>query len=191
MKILAFAGSARAQSFNKRLLCLAVRELEQRALEVNVYDFAAYPLPLYDGDLEAAEGLPPHARRFKDALIAHDGFIIASPEYNSAYSPLLKNALDWASRASAYDEAPLLAYKGKPAALIATSPGNLGGLRGLAALRMLLTNIGVNVLPRQLAVPKAHEVFRDNESQAGEGPLTELISFCDEFVEYARRFSAH
>ncbi|MCK5189939.1 MAG: NAD(P)H-dependent oxidoreductase, partial [Methylococcales bacterium] len=93
--------------------------------------------------------------------IEHDGFLIASPEYNSAFSPLLKNAIDWASRAESDNEPPLLAYKGKTASIMAASPGALGGLRGLVFLRMLLANIGITVLPEQQAIPHAFKAFSD------------------------------
>ena len=187
MKILVFAGSARRESFNKRLIAIAAKELRQLGAEVTEFDFGEHPMPLYDGDLEAQSGLPDNAQRFKNALIAHDGFVIASPEYNSAYSPLLKNAIDWASRATDADEASLLAYRGKTAALLATSPGGLGGLRALVPLRMLLANIGVNVLPRQLAIPTAHEVFADAESFAQSQYQQELNALCADFCEFTRR----
>ena len=101
------------------------------------------------------------ASEFKKLLVENDGFLIASPEYNSAFSPLLKNAIDWASRAESDNELPLIAYKGKFAAIMAASPGALGGLRGLVFLRMLLGNIGVTVLPDQQAIPKAFKSFTD------------------------------
>jgi NAD(P)H-dependent FMN reductase len=72
---------------------------------------------------------------------------------------LLKNVIDWASRAESDDEPPLLAYKGKMAAIMAASPGGLGGLRGLVFLRMLLANIGVTVIPEQQAIAQAHKAF--------------------------------
>ena len=187
MKILVFAGSARRESFNKRLIGIAAAELQQLGADVTEFDFGTHPMPLYDGDLEAQSGLPENAQRFKNALMAHDGFVIASPEYNSGYSPLLKNAIDWASRATQTDEAPLSAYRGKAAALLATSPGGLGGLRGLVPLRMLLSNIGVNVLPRQVAIPTAHEIFATAESFAASQYQQELTDLCADFAAFARR----
>lgn len=163
-KILAFAGSARKASFNKKLLAVAVEGARNAGAEVTVIDFADYPMPLFNEDLEAEQGMPENAQAFKDLLIAHDGLLIASPEYNSAFSPLLKNAIDWASRSSAENEPPLIAYKGKYAAIMATSPGGLGGMRGLVFLRMLLGNIGITVLPEQQAVGNAFNAF--NESGA-------------------------
>ncbi len=158
-KILAFAGSARKESFNKKLVAIAAEGARQAGVEVTMIDLADYPMPLFDQDLEAEQGMPETAQAFKQLLIEHDGLLIASPEYNSAFSPLLKNAIDWASRATEDNEAPLIAYRGKYAAIMATSPGGLGGLRGLVFLRMLLGNIGVTVLPDQLAVPSAFQAF--------------------------------
>lgn len=157
-KILAFSGSARKNSYNQQLVEIAAQGAEQTGAEVTVINLADFPMPIFNQDDEAEHGLPEAARAFKQLLIAHDGFLIASPEYNSAFSPLLKNAIDWASRREG-DEASLLAYRGKAAAIMAASPGALGGLRGLVFLRLLLSNIGVTVLPEQQAVVQADKAI--------------------------------
>ncbi|MGR9116645.1 MAG: NADPH-dependent FMN reductase [Gammaproteobacteria bacterium] len=157
-KILAFSGSARKDSYNQKLVKIAATGAKKAGAEVTVINLSDYDMPLFNQDLELAEGMPQQARAFKELLIGHDGFLIASPEYNSAFSPLLKNAIDWASRREG-DEAPLLAYRGKVAVLMSASPGALGGLRGLVFLRMLLNNIGVTVLPNQQAVAQAAKAF--------------------------------
>jgi NAD(P)H-dependent FMN reductase len=159
-RLLAFAGSARSGSLNRKLLAVAA---EAAGAGVTLLDLRDYPLPLYDGDLEAAEGLPPNALRLKQLFLEHQGLLIAAPEYNSSITPLLKNTIDWVSR-SAPGEAPLAAYKGKVAALLSASPGSLGGLRGLQVLRLCLSSIGVLVLPDQVAVPSAHEAFAEDGS---------------------------
>lgn len=161
--LLAFAGSARQDSFNKKTLAIAVRGAEQAGAQVTVLDLRNFSLPLYDGDLEDREGLPENARKLKTLFLAHQGLLIASPEYNSGYTPLLKNTLDWVSR-SLPGEAPLTAYQNKTAALMSASPGGLGGLRGLSQIRAVLGNIGVLVLPQQIAVSKAHEAFNADGS---------------------------
>ncbi|MEM7294476.1 MAG: NAD(P)H-dependent oxidoreductase [Pseudomonadota bacterium] len=166
-KILAFAGSARKDSLNKKLARVAADYAQSSGADVTFIDLADFPMPLFDQDLESEHGLPEKAREFKQLLIEHDGFLIASPEYNSAYSALLKNVLDWASRAETDDEPPLQAFRGKTAGLLATSPGGLGGIRGLVVLRMLLGNLGVNVFPDQLAVPNGFSAF------AADGALTD------------------
>jgi len=165
-RILAFAGSARAQSFNKSLVKIAAAGAEAAGAQVTTIDLADYPMPLFNQDLEAESGMPDGAGRFKALLLQHDALLIASPEYNSAFSPLLKNAIDWASRATGDDEPPLAAFRGKYAALMACSPGGLGGIRGLVFLRMLLGNIGVTVLPEQQAVPNISDAFNDDGSLA-------------------------
>ena len=115
-------------------------------------------MPLYDGDLETEQGIPENAKKFKAMLLGADGFLISAPEYNGSISGVLKNAIDWASRPVA-GEAPLACFAGKVATLMSASPGALGGLRGLVAVRSLLSNIRVIVLPDQVAIPKAPEAF--------------------------------
>lgn len=158
LKILALAGSTRQDSFNKKLVRIAADGARESGAEVTLIDLKDYPLPLFDQDLEASEGLPENALKLKKLFIEHHGFVIASPEYNSSITPVLKNTLDWISR-PAPNEAPLAAFQGKVASLVSASPGALGGLRGLVHLRAILGNIGVIVLPDQIAVPKAHEAF--------------------------------
>src|SRR5262245_50287143 len=125
-KILAFAGSTRTGSWNKKLIKVAIRGAEAAGAQVTHLDLRDLVLPLYDGDLEDSQGLPPGGRKFKDLLLAHDGIMISSPEYNSSISGVLKNAIDWASR-PAGGEKPLECFEGKAAILMSTSPGNLGG----------------------------------------------------------------
>ncbi len=161
IKILAFSGSARKNSFNQKLVKIAANGALDCEAEVTVVDLAYFDMPLYNGDLEAAQGLPEKARIFKQLLIEHNGLLIASPEYNSAFSPLLKNVIDWTSRSESNDEPSLVAFRGKVAAIMATSPGALGGLRGLVFLRMLLANIGVMVLPTQKTIPFAAKAFNE------------------------------
>lgn len=163
-KILAFSGSSRKGSFNTRLVKIAASGAQEAGASVTTIDLSDYPMPLFNQDLEKEQGMPESARRFKNLLIEHDAFIIASPEYNSAFSPLLKNIIDWASRSESDDEPPLLAYRGKMAVIMASSPGALGGLRGLVFLRMLLTNIWITVLPDQQTIPFAFKAFDDKGS---------------------------
>lgn len=157
-KILVFAGSTRRDSLNKRLARAAAEAVAKAGGAPTYLDLAELPMPLYDGDLEKSQGLPANAKRFKQLMKEHGGLLIASPEYNSSVSGVLKNAIDWASRQEP-GEAALACFEGKVAGLCAASPGALGGLRGLVVLRMLLANIRVLVVPEQLAVAKAHEAF--------------------------------
>ena len=163
-KILAFAGSSRKASVNKKLVKIAASAADKEGASVTEIDLLDYPMPLFNQDLEAEQGMPEKAREFKQLLVEHDGFLIASPEYNSAISPLLINVIDWASRAESDNEPALLAYKGKVATIMSASPGGLGGLRGLVFLRMFLNNIGVTVLPEQQAISHAFKAFSEDGS---------------------------
>ena len=173
-KILAFAGSARKDSLNKKLLKIAVAGATAAGANITLVDLADFDMPLFNQDLESKQGMPDKAGEFKKLMIEHEGFLIASPEYNGAFSPLLKNTIDWVSRSEADDESPLVAYRGKTAAIMATSPGGLGGMRGLVMLRMLLGNLGVIVLPDQQAVPYGSQVFKDDGSM-GDAELDKRI----------------
>ncbi|TDF39751.1 NADPH-dependent oxidoreductase [Alteromonadaceae bacterium M269] len=166
-KILAFAGSTRKDSFNKKLVKVAAMGAQEAGAEVTYIDLADFPMPLFDEDLEAEKGMPEHAQRFKNLMLESDGFLISSPEYNGAYSAVLKNAIDWASR-GAEGEPILAAFRGKTASLMATSPGAIGGLRGLGALSTLLSGVGVLILPNQKAVGKAHEKFNEDGTMTSE-----------------------
>ncbi len=160
-RVLAFAGSKRSESYNVRLAQIAADGARQAGAEVTVLDMNDFQLPLFDEDLERDEGTPENATKLKQLFLDHDGLLIASPEYNSSITPLLKNTIDWISR-SASGEAPLSAYKGKVAVLMAASPGGLGGLRGLIHVRAILSSMGVIVLPNQIAVARAYEAFNEN-----------------------------
>jgi len=162
-RILAFAGSTRADSFNKRLIRIAVAGARAAGAEVTLIDLRDYPLPLFDGDLEAREGLPPNGRKLKDLFLAHHGLLMSCPEYNSSITGVWKNTIDWVSR-PVPGEAPLAGFDGKVAAIMSASPGALGGLRGLVHVRTILGNIRVLVLPDQVAVPKAGEAFNPDGS---------------------------
>lgn len=158
-RILAFGGSLRRDSFNQKLAAVAAAGAREAGAEVTLIALRDFPLPVFDQDLEDAEGMPATAKALKQLFREHDGLLIAAPEYNSSLTAALKNAFDWVSRAETDDEPPLVAFAGKAAALCAASPGALGGLRGLVHVRAILGNIGVTVLPDQVAVSKAHEAF--------------------------------
>ena len=160
-RLLAFAGSTRRDSYNKKLVRQAVMGAQAAGVEVTLIDLAEFPLPLFDEDLEKEQGLPANAQRLKTLFLSHAGFLIASPEYNSSISGVLKNVIDWVSRPVA-GAANLAEFKGKIAALMSASPGALGGLRGLVHLRAILGNVGVLVLPDQVAIPEAFQAFDDS-----------------------------
>ncbi len=157
-KILAFAGSTREDSYNKKLVKIAAEEAKVAGAEITYVDLRDLPMPIYDEDLEAKEGLPENARKFKELLKEHQGLLIASPEYNSSITAVLKNAIDWASRPEP-GEPMLAAFTGKVAAIMSASPGGLGGLRGLIHVRSILSSINVLVLPDQKAISSAFQAF--------------------------------
>ncbi|MEG4282944.1 NAD(P)H-dependent oxidoreductase [Microcoleus sp. A006_D1] len=157
-KILAFAGSTREASYNKLLVKVAAAGAMAAGAEVTYLDLHDLPLPLFDEDLEAKEGIPENARKLKELMVAHDGFLIASPEYNSSITAVLKNAIDWVSR-PVTGEPGLVAFTDKVAVIMSASPGGLGGLRGLIHLRSILGNINVFVLPDQKAISQAFQAF--------------------------------
>lgn len=157
-RLLAFAGSTRSDSYNKKLVRVAAEGARAAGAEVTLLDLRDLPLPLYDGDLEASSGLPEHARKLKEHFLAHHGLLLAAPEYNSSITAVLKNAIDWVSRPLP-GEGSLACFTGKVAAIMSASPGALGGLRGLVHVRAILGNINVLVIPDQVAIMRAHEAF--------------------------------
>jgi NAD(P)H-dependent FMN reductase len=162
-RILAFAGSTRTDSYNKKLIQIASAGAQAAGAEVTGLDLRDLPMPLYDGDLEASSGLPENAKKLKALMLAHQGLLLAAPEYNSSITGVLKNAIDWASR-PAPGEASLACFTGKVAAIMSASPGALGGLRGLVHVRAILGNINVLVIPEQVAIMKANDAFHPDGS---------------------------
>lgn len=186
-KILAFAGSTRTASYNKQLVRFAADAARAAGAEVTLLDLRDYPLPLFDGDLEDQQGLPENARKLKAIFIEHDALLISSPEYNSSVTAVLKNTLDWISRSETDEEPALAAFRGKTASLLSASPGALGGLRGLVHLRAILGNIGVIVLPDQVALPKAHEGFDEKGALKDERTARQVTRVAQGLVEFLKK----
>jgi NAD(P)H-dependent FMN reductase len=180
VRILAFAGSARRESLNKKLLAAVVAATRAGGAEVTVVDFKALPIPLYEGDLEEAEGIPANAQKLIDLIRQHDGLLIASPEYNAQLTPLLKNALDWCTRA---DENPL---EGRMAAVVSASPGMFGGVRSMTHCRQLLLHLGCHVIPVQCIVPQAHKAFADDGSLREERHRQSVAAVAAELIRVTR-----
>jgi NAD(P)H-dependent FMN reductase len=160
-KLLAFAGATRTGSWNKKLVAVAAGLARDAGCDVSPIDLRDFAMPFYDGDVEAAEGLPEKARELKALMLAHDGLLLSCPEYNSSITAVLKNAIDWVSRPRPNEPSAL---KGKVAGLLAASPGNLGGVRGLFTVRQVLTTLGVIVVPTQFALSQAANAFADDGS---------------------------
>ncbi len=158
VKFAVFSGSLRKESFNTRLVLFVAGEMgASSGVEFDLISLNELDLPIYSQDIEDQE-FPKSALELKKRLIAVDGFLIGSPEYNGSISGALKNAIDWASRPRA-DEESLACFKGKTCGLLAASPGALGGLRGIRHVRQILTQVQMLVIPQEFALAKAHEAF--------------------------------
>lgn len=159
VKILAFAGSLRKDSVNKKLVQIAAKGAEEAGAKVTYIDLKDYPLPIYDQDLEDSEGLPENAKKIKALMLQSDGFIIACPEYNSSMPAAFKNMIDWTSRKTTPGEDGLICFTDKVVSLLSASPSQLGGLRCLVHVRAMLSNIFSLVLPKQKCIPDAYSAF--------------------------------
>ena len=182
-RILAFSGSLRSGSYNQRLASIAANAAKDAGADVTLVSLRDYRMPIFDEDLEAAEGMPDAATQLKELFSEHNGLLIASPEYNSTITAALKNAIDWVSRTTAPDEAPLAALKGKTAAIMAASPGGYGGARSLAQLRPFLENIGITVLADQFTLPKAHEAFGDDGNLLDAAQRDAVVKLADSLTK--------
>ena len=158
-KILAFSGSARTGSLNKKLIAVAAKAAAEQGAEVTLIDLADYAAPIYSGDDEAANGLPHSIIALKNLMKNHQGLLIATPEYNGSVPPLLVNTFAWCSRSEEGDT-PLIATMGKPVGLMAASPGGLGGVRVIPRLRDFLAELGCVSVSGFAIVPQRSAGFR-------------------------------
>ncbi|GAB3336902.1 NADPH-dependent FMN reductase [Marilutibacter aestuarii] len=150
-RLLAFAGSLREASFNRRLIPVLAEGAEAAGATVTLVELRDFPLPVYDGDIEAA-GMPGNVRRLQALLGEHDGLLVSTPEYNGSMPALVKNTLDWISRPLEDGRSGTTLFAGKVAGIVSASPGPLGGLRSLLVLRDALAKLGLLVVPQQVAV---------------------------------------
>lgn len=156
MKLVAIAGALREGSLNKVLLRLACKLLEKDGVEIDLVDLRSLAIPFYDGDLEASAGLPPGAQELVARIAGANGLVIASPEYNFSVPAVLKNAVDWVTRAKP------MPLRGKSAVLLSASPSLVGGNRALWVLRMSLEAVGVHVYPDMFSLASAHQAFDES-----------------------------
>ncbi|KAF0811852.1 NAD(P)H-dependent FMN reductase [Andreprevotia sp. IGB-42] len=154
IKLLAFSASTRLASYNRKLIAVAAQAARDAGAEVTLIDLLDYDMPLYNGDLEARDGLPASTQALQQLFAGHDGLLLSTPEYNGLFPPLLKNTLDWVSRGNGLDH-----LAGKVAGILSASPGRVGGLRSLMATRQYLNNLGLLVVPQQQAVSEAGHAF--------------------------------
>ena len=161
-KVLVFAGSSRKDSLNKKLALVAARHAREAGGAVTYIDLADFPMPIYDGDLEAEHGVPENGRKLRAMFLEHDALLIASPENNSSVAALLKNTIDWVSRSvgdGKGQNSGLAPYRGKLAGILSASPAMFGGTRALPHLRQILAGLGVTVLGAQVSIPRADHAF--------------------------------
>ena len=191
MRLLFFAGSTREGSYNKKLAWLARLIASANGIEGVFVDLKDYPMPLYNGDLEAEQGPPLKAQEFKALLGEYQGVFIASPEYNSSVTPLLKNTIDWVTRVRAKGETGLEVYKTRVFALSGASPGYYGTMRSLLHLRQILeVGIGATVIPQQLALPRAGDAFLEDGSLKDKAQQNLLKGVVEAFAIAANKFAA-
>lgn len=176
-KMLALAGSTSVTSVNKKLVAEAATVARELGADVTLIDLTDYPIPFYDAGLETKEGMPTKAKELRQLFIQSRIILIASPEYNSSISAVLKNIIDWASRSEngnpSYD-----AFKEKIFVIMSASPGAGGGARGLAQLRTILTSIGGVVLAQQMTVSDAYHAFDEQgklKNPKAKEELTQLV----------------
>jgi NAD(P)H-dependent FMN reductase len=186
MRLLFFAGSTREGSFNRKLAALAHHIASANGLEVVLVNLKDYPMPLYNGDLEAKEGVPERARAFKALLAEYQGIFIASPEYNSSVTPLLKNTLDWVSRVK---DDQIDVFRSRLFAISGASPGYYGAMRSLLHLRQILEiGLSASVIPQQIAVPRAMDAFEGDGSLKDKAQQTLCKNVVEALAIAARKF---
>ena len=180
LSILGFAGSLRLGSYNRALL-RAAAELAPDGMTIEIFDLAE--VPLYNGDVEA-EGDPEGVVRFKQAIAAADGLLMATPEYNHGVPGVMKNAVDWASRPPGS-----AVLGGKPVGIIGASPGITGSARGQSQLRQAFEFTNSYCMPQpELLVFKAHEKFDADGNLTDEATARFLARYLAAFAAWVRRF---
>ncbi len=186
-KILVIAGSLRVGSHNGRLAALAAKELALAEADVTRISLADYPLPLFDVEMTAEIGPPQYAVQLQRMLEAHHGVFMTSPEYSASVTPLVKNTIDWLSRARGRGEPTYAAFKNRVFAVGAASSGPGGGARALLALRQILElGCGALVIPEQIAVPHAADAFDDMDNLKDASAAAALKAMARRLVELAR-----
>jgi NAD(P)H-dependent FMN reductase len=188
-KLLVFAGSTSAQSWNRKLASVAAHIGRADGAEVTQLELADFELPLYNADLEA-RGTPEAVLRLKEIFHAHPAWIICSPEYNGSYTALLKNTIDWVSRpVQGHTEWSngTRPFAGKVVGLLSASPGALGGLRSLEHLAPLLRTLQCWVAPKQFAVSKAGEAFDPDGQLASETSRASLRAVVEQVLLASQR----
>jgi chromate reductase, NAD(P)H dehydrogenase (quinone) len=187
LKILVIPGSLRTSSLNAKLAAIIAAELAVAGAEVTRISLSDFPLPIYDGDLQAKSGVPKHAINLKRLMSTHHGVVIVTPEYNSSVPALLKNAIDWVSRVQDLHETRGQVYRERAFAIAAASGGRLGGTRALAALRLILSACQAPVIPNQLALSFAAEAYDDMDRLKHPADIEALKALVRQLIEFSQR----
>jgi chromate reductase, NAD(P)H dehydrogenase (quinone) len=187
LKILVIPGSLRTGSLNARLAAVAAYELAQAGAEVTRISLADFPLPIYDGDLQAKSGVPKNAVNLKRMIGAHHGVLIVTPEYNASIPPLVKNTIDWVTRVQDAHEARGQVFRRRAFAIAAASQSRLGGSRSLAALRLILSSCQALVIPNQLALSFAGEAYDDMDRLKHPADIEALAALVRQLIEISQR----
>jgi len=189
MHILGLAGSARRESLNRHLLKYLLGEIQSRGHQTETFEFSEVPLPLYDGDLEAESGLPDEVLQLRSAILAADAVVITSPEFNASITPLLKNAIDWASRTD-QETGQANVWAGKVVMLAGASPGGLGGLRALRVVREVLNEVMAITVPQQVSVGGGLSSYGPDGQLANERTKALSDGAITAFLQMAERLKA-
>ena len=187
LKILVIPGSLRTGSLNAKLAATAAYQFAQAGADVTRISLGDFPLPIYDGDLQAKSGIPKHAINLKRMMSAHHGVLIVTPEYNSSVPPLVKNAIDWVTRVQDAPEARGQVFRERAFAIAAASGGRLGGTRALAALRLILSACHATVIPNQLALSFAAEAYDDMDRLKHPADVEALNALVRQLIEVSQR----
>jgi chromate reductase, NAD(P)H dehydrogenase (quinone) len=178
LNILAICGSLRTGSYNRKLVLQACDILKTQNCNINFLDLRSLNIPLYDGDLEDRDGVPPGAQKLIDAIQGSNGMVVGNPEYNSGITGVLKNAIDWATRG---EKNPFIE---KTAVLMGTSSGYWGAVRAQMVTRQILTHLGTYVLPTQVTIPFNEKSFDEGGGLKDPAHKKLLETACAAFVRF-------
>ncbi|WP_298371214.1 NAD(P)H-dependent oxidoreductase [uncultured Bradyrhizobium sp.] len=187
LKILVIPGSLRSGSLNAKLAAVLAQELAQSGADVTRISLGDFPLPIYDGDLQAKSGVPQHAVNLKRMIGAHHGVLIVTPEYNSSVPALVKNTIDWVSRVQDPHETRGQVFHGRAFAIAAASGNRLGGTRALAALRLILTACHATVIPNQLALSFAEQAYDDMDRLKHQADIDTMRALVRQLIDHSQR----
>ena len=189
LKILVIPGSLRTGSHNVKLAAAAAYEFAQAGVDVTRLSLGDFPLPIYDGDLQAKSGVPKHAINLKRMIGSHHGVLLVTPEYNSSVPPLVKNTIDWLSRVQDANEARGQVFRERPFVIAAASQGRLGGTRALAALRLILSACHATVVPNQLSLSFADQAYDDMDRLKNSADIEALKALVRQLINFSQHLT--